>query len=105
MIIRMYPKNGLKGLQLLAQSNALGKRARRQSLCKGISFTIIRMLMPLQGAIVGTPTPRALPWAKCSLPLRGVFGQMRIIILKLMNNYMVIRVPFFHASCISERPL
>ncbi len=47
----MYPKNGLKGLQLLAQSNALGKRARarRQSLCKGISFTIIRMLMPLQG--------------------------------------------------------
>ncbi len=32
MIIRMYPKNGLKGLQLLAQSNALGKRARRQSL-------------------------------------------------------------------------
>ena len=49
MIIRMYPKNGLKGLQLLALSNALGKRARRQSLCKGISFTIIRMLMPLQG--------------------------------------------------------
>ena len=37
------------------------------------------MLLPLQGVIPPSNFPRAMPWAMCSLPLRGAVGQMRIL--------------------------
>ena len=37
------------------------------------------MLLPLQGVIPPSNFPKAMPWAMCSLPLRGAVGQMRIL--------------------------
>ena len=37
------------------------------------------MLLPLQGVIPPSNFPTAMPWAMCSLPLRGAVGQMRIL--------------------------
>ena len=37
------------------------------------------MLLPLQGVIPPSNFPREMPWAMCSLPLRGAVGQMRIL--------------------------
>ena len=43
----------------------------RHTPCKGKSLVMHIMLLPLQGANHNADIPRALPWAKCRLPLQG----------------------------------
>ncbi len=43
--------NGLKGQQLSAQGNALGKVLTAPTPCKGKSGTLFTMLLPFQGVV------------------------------------------------------
>ncbi|MCR5140670.1 MAG: hypothetical protein K6B45_10985 [Bacteroidaceae bacterium] len=74
MIIRKNAPNGLKGQKHLAQGNALGKLGRTSfRALKGQKLILLF-------------APRALPWAMCSMPLRGALLRLgvflRIIIYK-----------------------
>ena len=84
MVIRMYPIIGLKGQQITAQGNALGVMAAVATPCKGKSIILYlsatSRAMPSIDAFAPSGRfphhrlPRAMPWAICSLPLRGVVG-------------------------------
>ena len=64
-----------RGNERIAQGDALGRLAAAIAPCKGKSMDAkpcILTLLPFQGALHRFIIPRALPWAMCSLPLRGV---------------------------------
>ena len=72
----MMRSNGLKGQQWSAQGCALGKRNARPSPCKG-KRTIAGQrpaitLLPFQGGVIYSSSPRALPWADHCCPF-GAF--------------------------------
>ena len=70
---------GLKGQQLSAQGNALGRRYAQPSPCKGKRVIAAITLLPLQGVPYTSSTPRALPWADLSTPFQGAHGRNRLI--------------------------
>ena len=63
-------ENGLKGQKLLAQGNALGKKAHTTAL-KGHKHLKNSNAYALTGRFYFAHLPRALPWAVCFCPFRA----------------------------------
>ena len=96
MIIRMYPTDGLKGQQAISPGQRLGYRGFAAIALKGQKLCFLLWLLPFQGGGLNVLSPRALPWADGSLPLRGVIGYKRIIISSNLsapeiNKFVIIR--------------
>ena len=77
----MYRTDGLKGQQAISPGQRPGYGVGvPPSPCKGQKLCFLLWLLPFQGGVLNVLSPRALPWADGSLPLRGVIGYIRIII-------------------------
>ena len=85
---RMFPQNGLKGQQAISPGQRLGyddrvivvpERLRVGELCSGMRAKALDggdasylFFCPFRAVAVYSCLPRAMPWAMCLLPLRGV---------------------------------
>ena len=79
MIIRRYPTDGLKGQQAISPGQRPGYRGCAAiAPARGKSFASYYGFCPFRAGL-NVLSPRALPWADGSLPLRGVIGYIRII--------------------------
>jgi len=76
----MYRTDGLKGQQAISPGQRPGYRECAAIALKGHKLCFLLWLLPFQGGVLNVLSPRALPWADGSLPLRGVIGYIRIII-------------------------
>ena len=74
MIIHNRTTIGLNGQYLIAQGSALGTGMWVLSPCKGKNKNVTIRLLPFQCEHRTIRQPRALPWAKSTLSLRGAGG-------------------------------
>ena len=81
MIIRMNLTMAWKATKLIAQGNTQSRIQALSTPCKGKSVVLFQCFCPFRATLLYVIIPRAMPWANGSLPLWGVIGRLRIIIL------------------------
>ena len=81
----------LTTLELVFAQNKIYVQQKKEILrhCNVKKITCAIMLLPLQGAPVRLPLPRAMPWAMCLLPLRGALCTIiaQVIFYTLLSRF------------------